>query len=69
LAAAGVLKSKSGSAYPAGGPEVRAAGDRFVGVPRDRAHADGSLVSAPAWPAQPQWLAAFLKVFGRRIEP
>jgi protease I len=69
LAAAGVLKGKSCSAYPAVGPEVRAAGGRFVDVAPDRAHADGNLVSAPAWPAHPQWLAAFLKVLGSRIEP
>jgi hypothetical protein len=25
-------------------------------------------VTAPAWPAHPQWLAAFLKVLGTRIE-
>jgi protease I len=69
LAAAGVLKDKSCSAYPAVGPEVRAAGGRFVDVPPDRAPADGNLVSAPAWPAHPQWLAAFLKGLGSRIEP
>ena len=69
LAAAGVLKGKSCSAYPAVGPEVKAAGGRFVDLPPDRAHADGNLVSAPAWPAHPQWLAAFLKVLGSRVEP
>jgi protease I len=25
-------------------------------------------VTAPAWPAHPQWLAVFLKVLGTRIE-
>jgi protease I len=69
LAAAGVLKGKSCSAYPAVGPEVKAAGGRFVDVPPDRVHADGNLVSAPAWPAHPQWLAAFLKLLGSRVEP
>jgi protease I len=69
LAAAGVLKGRACSAYPAVGPEVRAAGGRFVDVAMDRAHVDGNLVTAPAWPAQAQWLAAFLKVLGSRIEP
>jgi protease I len=27
------------------------------------------LVTAPAWPAHPQWLAKFLQVLGTRIEP
>jgi protease I len=27
------------------------------------------LVTAPAWPAHPQWLASFLEVLGTRIEP
>jgi len=33
----------------------------------DQAHTDGNLVSAPAWPAHPAWLAAFLEVLGTRI--
>ena len=37
--------------------------------PVDRAHVDGNLVSAPAWPAHPDWLAKFLQVLGTRIEP
>jgi protease I len=69
LAAAGVLKGRSCSAYPAVGPEVRVAGGRYVDLAVDRAHVDGNLVTAPAWPAHPQWLAAFLKVLGSRVEP
>lgn len=33
----------------------------------DEAIADGNLVTAPAWPAHPQWLAEFLKVLGTKI--
>jgi protease I len=69
LAAAGVLKGKSCSAYPAVGPEVRTAGGKFVDLAADKAHVDGNLVSAPAWPAHPQWLARFLRLLGTRIEP
>jgi protease I len=29
---------------------------------------DGTLVTAPAWPAHPKWIAAFIKVLGVRIE-
>lgn len=69
LAAAGVLQGKSCSAYPAVGPEVTAAGGRHMEIGVDEAHVDGTLVTAPAWPAHPRWLAAFLQVLGTRIEP
>jgi protease I len=69
LAAAGVLKGKSCSAYPAVGPDVRSAGGRWVDVAMDQAHVDGNLVTAPAWPAHPQWMAKFLQVLGTCIEP
>jgi protease I len=68
LAAAGVLEGKVCSAYPAIGPEVNACGGRWIDVPMDEAHVDGNLVTAPAWPAHPRWLAAFLKVLGTRVE-
>jgi len=68
LAAAGVLKGKSCSAYPAVAPEVRAAGGHYVEIGMDQAHVDGNLVTAPAWPAHPRWLAAFLVVLGMRGE-
>ncbi len=69
LAAAGMLAGRSVSAYPAVGPEVTAAGGTYVDLPMDGAHVDGNLVSAPAWPAHPAWLAKFLGVLGSRIEP
>src|SRR5262245_50963406 len=53
LAAAGVLQGRSCSAYPACGPEVKAAGGTWVDVGYDRAHVDGTLVTAAAWPAHP----------------
>lgn len=68
LSAAGVLRSRSCSAYPACGPEVTAAGGRYAEIPVDQAHVDGNLVTAPAWPAHPDWLAKFLQVLGTRIE-
>jgi protease I len=69
LAAAGVLKGKRCSAYPAVGPDVRGAGGEYVDIPVDSGHRDGNLVSAPAWPAHPQWLKLFLDTLGTRIEP
>jgi protease I len=69
LAAAGLLGGKECAAYPAVGPEVRLAGGKYVETPVDRAHVDGNLVTGPAWPAHPQWLAKFLQVLGTKIEP
>ena len=69
LAAAGVLKGKSCTGYPAVGPEVKACGGKWVAAAVDKAHGDGNLVTAPAWPAHPEWLARFLQVLGTRIEP
>lgn len=68
LTAAGVVEGKSCTAYPAVGPEVKRAGGKWVDVAVDQAHVDGNLVTAPAWPAHPQWLAKFLAVLGTRIE-
>jgi protease I len=28
---------------------------------------DGTLVTAPAWPAHPKWLAAFIEVLGYKV--
>ncbi len=68
LAAAGVLDGKACSAYPACSPEVRSAGATYIDLPVDQAHVDGTLVTAPAWPAHPDWMAKFLQVLGTRIE-
>ena len=69
LTAAAVVEGRSCTAYPAVGPEVRGAGGKWIDLPADQAHTDGNLVTAPAWPAHPQWLAQFLKVLGTKIEP
>lgn len=69
LAAAGVLNGKTCSCYPAVSPDVAAAGGTYADIAIDQAHADGKLVTAPAWPAHPAWLAKFLAVLGTKIEP
>jgi protease I len=69
LAAAGVLGGKTCTAYPAVGPDVTNAGGKYVSIPANEAVVDGNLVSAPAWPAHPDWLAKFLQVLGTKIEP
>ncbi|MFY1018458.1 DJ-1/PfpI family protein [Ectopseudomonas khazarica] len=67
LAAAGVLEGRECSAYPACAPEVGLSGGTYVDIPVDQTHVQGKLVTAPAWPAHPAWLAAFLKVLGTEI--
>ncbi len=69
LAAAGVVKGKSCSCYPAVAPDVTGAGGTYENIAVDQAHTCGKLVTAPAWPAHPAWLAQFLVVLGTRIEP
>jgi protease I len=67
LAAAGVLTARTCSAYPAVGPDVTACGGRYPELPVTDAVTEGNLVSAPAWPAHPQWLAQFLRLLGTTI--
>ncbi len=68
LAAADVVRGKKCSAYPAVGPDVTQAGGTYVNLAMTEAVVDGNLVTAPAWPAHPAWLAKFLTVLGTRIE-
>jgi protease I len=68
LATADVIQGKKCSAYPAVGPEVTQAGGTYVNLAMTDAIADGNLVTGPAWPAHPAWLAKFLGVLGTRIE-
>jgi protease I len=67
LAAAGVIKGRTISAYPACGPEVRLAGAEYADIPVDKAVVDKNFVTAPAWPAHPEWLGKFLGLLGTKI--
>ncbi len=69
LAAAGVLKGRKCSSYPATSPDVTLAGGTYVDVGMAEAVVDGNLVTGPAWPALHAWLAKFLTVLGTKIEP
>jgi protease I len=64
LAAAGMLSGREVTAYPAVRHEVVACGAKWIepSPNLDSAHVDGNLVTAPAWPAHPAWIKAFLKV-------
>ena len=68
LTAAGVVKGRKLTAYPAVGPEVTLAGGEFQSIPVDGAYVDGNLVTSPAWPAHPSFIREFLKVMGAKIE-
>ncbi len=67
LAAAGIIRGRRVSAYPACAAEVKLAGAEYVSLAMDQAVTDGMLVTAPAWPAHPAWIAQFLAVLGTRI--
>ncbi|HAY81176.1 MAG TPA: protease [Planctomycetaceae bacterium] len=69
LAAAGVLNGRKCSAYPAVSPEVELQGGEFVPASEgfDNAFTDGHLVTAPAWPAHPAWIRAFLVALGTPV--
>jgi protease I len=67
LAAAGAVKGRKLTCYPAVGPEVTVAGGEYFEVPVHKAMTDGNLVTAPAWPAHQEWLAQFLTVLGVTI--
>ena len=67
LVAAGILSGKSCAAYPACGPDVICAGGSYANIALDQAHVDGNLVTAPAWPAHPEWMAKFVALLGAKI--
>ncbi|WP_409992667.1 DJ-1/PfpI family protein [Plasticicumulans sp.] len=67
LAAAGILKGRRVSAYPACAAEVKLAGAEYADIAIDAAVTDGHLVTAPAWPAHPAWLAQFIARLGTTI--
>ena len=62
LAAAGALTNRECSCYPAVSFEVSLSGGSYVepAATMDSAHVQGNLVTAPAWPAHPAWMRAFI---------
>ncbi len=68
LAAAGVLKGRKLNCYPACAPEIGLAGGTFVSLEMTEAMVDGKLVTGPAWPAHPAWLAKFLDVLDAHLK-
>lgn len=71
LAAAGVVEGKLCTAYPAVKPDLIRAGAKWgeINETFSNAYVDGNLVTAPAWPAHPEWMFKFLELLGSKIEP
>lgn len=67
LAAADIIRGKKCSAYPACAAEVTLAGGHYQDLAVDSAVTDGHLVTAPAWPAHPAWMAQFIKALGATV--
>ena len=71
LMAADVVEGKCCTAYPALKPDLVRAGGHWID-PNDaftNAVVDGNLVTAAAWPGQPEWMRKFLDLLGTKIEP
>ncbi|MFP3281217.1 MAG: DJ-1/PfpI family protein [Vulcanisaeta sp.] len=66
LAAAGVLRGRKVSAYPALKPDVENAGGIFID---GAAVVDGLMVSARAWPDHPQWMREFIRILKSKYPP
>ena len=71
LVAAGVVKGRTCTAYPAVKPDIERAGATWgeVNDTFSNAYVDGNLVTAAAWPGHPEWMRKFLGVLGSTIEP
>jgi len=69
LTAAGVLRGRKCTAYPAVRPEVTAAGGQWIepAATMDSVAVDTNLITAPAWPAQAAWMRHFLDALGSHL--
>lgn len=68
LTAAGVLKGKKATAYPAVGPDITLAGGTYVEVDVAETVVDGNLVTSPAWPGDTKIVRDFVNLLGAKIE-
>ncbi|KAL3690675.1 hypothetical protein R1sor_004326 [Riccia sorocarpa] len=68
LAAAGVLKGKKCTAYPAVKPQVVLGGGHWLEPkPITKCFTDGALVTGAAWPAHPEFVAQLLHLLDTKI--
>jgi deglycase len=70
LAAAKVVEGRRCQAYPAVKHDVLHAGGTWdePSSGLDSACVDGHFVTAPAWPAHPAWMRAFLTLLGTKVD-
>ncbi len=70
LTAADVIRGKTLTAYPAVKAEILLAGGKWCDVNASYSNAcvDGNIVTAPAWPAHPEWIRKFLQLLGTEIK-
>lgn len=70
LIAADVMKGRKATAYPALKPDMIMAGAEWVepAPGADNAVVDETLVTAPAWPAHPEWMSSFIKMLGGTVK-
>ena len=69
LISAGVVTGRRVTGYKAVGPDLELAGATYIEVDATEAVVDGHIVTSPAWPGHPKWLAEFLKLLGTSIQP
>lgn len=68
LAAAGVLKGKKCTAYPAVKLNVVLSGGTWLDPePIDRCFTDGNLVTGAAWPGHPEFVSQFMALLGIKV--
>ena len=67
LMSAGVVTGRKVTGYKAIGPDLTLAGANYVEVEPTEVVVDGNLVTSPAWPGHPKWLAEFVKLLGTTI--
>ena len=69
LISAGILPGRSCTAYPTLKPDIMDAGAGWVHNNRTLTNVsvDGNLVTAPAWPAHPGWMAKFIQLLGAKV--
>ncbi|MBC7331878.1 MAG: DJ-1/PfpI family protein [Synergistetes bacterium] len=70
LTAAKVISGKRICAYPAVAAEIELAGGTYVPPNETFSNAvvDDIFVTAPAWPAHPEWIRKFVELLGAKIE-
>lgn len=70
LLAAGLIKQGVFTAYPACKPDILCAGGTWgeVNDTFSNAHVNGHIVTAPAWPAHPAFIRAFVELLGAQIK-